>query len=216
MEDLDDNFEYFSSSVFTGLTQEIKDMKGLSDLPELYVKAINEQLQIKDNETEYDYDDYEINSILEDDEQIFNCDENGNDETTIPVVKTLPYPKSRSWSAFISSIKTNSKYERIIQDFYDWANAKMFPKNEREYFDDPEILLEYFTEKKVIIDSNGKFRYSSSTLKSMYSVFKTFWEKSLLGKLDETFPLLDTLLHNWNKGHQYKKALVFTKENIGN
>ena len=122
------DFDCFSRNEFSGLTQEIKNMNGNLNLSQVYIDAINEQLQFQDNDEE----DFELNGFDED----FN-----------PISE--PYPKSVSWNMYLDTIKTGRTYDRVLQEFYDWAFERRFPRDGNNYIENgPQVLLEYLTEKK--------------------------------------------------------------------
>lgn len=115
-----------------------------------------------------------------------------------------------NWIVFCEGISTGAKYRDTVLSFIDWHKANFNPAQ-------PSLsmsLIRYFTHLYSLTNDDDSKKYSPTTLRSLFSVFKAFWTNTGRGNLSEKCPIIENYINHWEKGYKVRKAMAFTKSDI--
>ena len=106
----------------------------------------------------------------------------------------------------MSNIPSHKSYQNLIKDF-------VYRQWDRQ--DDLNRLpIDYFQHLHNLKNKSGDDKYAPTTIRSKYSIFKTFWKMTGRGDLDYSCPIIEKNIKIWAKEYEVKKALAFTKDEL--
>jgi site-specific recombinase XerD len=111
------------------------------------------------------------------------------------------------WEVFQSSLKDASRqvYLKRVEDYVEWCGSAHEEPIDPFYADNV---------RKYLVTLKETEDYAAKTLWTIYSMISSYYECHHNHKIHVDLPMIQTLLKNWEKEDEVKKAKSFTKEEI--